>query len=56
MKGGFRLFGFLMRDVLLAPLAELGEFKAVLELLLVLVTVVVHALALGTFHFRQVVL
>lgn len=56
MKGGFLLLRFLVCDVLLAPLAELGELQAILELFLVLVAVIVHPLALGTFHFCEIVL
>jgi len=42
--------------MLLAPLAELSELQAILELLLVLMPVVVHTLALGTLHFCEIVL
>lgn len=48
--------GFLVRDVLLAELAELRELKAPLQLLLVLVSVIIHALTLRALHFREIVL
>ena len=50
------LFGLFVRLVLFTPLAELGEFKAGLEFLFVLITVVIDVLALRAFHFDQVVL
>ncbi len=39
-----------------APLAELLYLQPILKFLLILVAVVVHALAVGTFHFCEIVL
>ena len=56
LRGGCSLLGLLVRRVLLAPFAVLGELEAGLELLLVLGRVVVGALALRALELDEVVL
>lgn len=50
------LFCFLVRCVLLTPLAELAELKTILEFLLILMPVVIKAFALCALEFDEIIL
>jgi len=45
-----------MQRLLVAPLAVLFEFKAYLDLLLILFGVMIHPLAHGAFEFNEIIL